>query len=193
MTKEWTALGHSADGTAADRLRGYVSSVGKYSSKRAKLDPALRFFEKVAVRSNGCHEWIGSKSPQGYGWFAVGRPSPALAHRVAYEAAHHPIPAGMVIDHLCRNRACVNPAHLECVTMGENTRRGILHDIQRAKAKQKTHCKRGHPLFGANLRVSSSGHRMCEACQKMMAAAWKKRNQEHVNEMQRIRRAKGNP
>jgi hypothetical protein len=157
-------------------------------ASRKTRDPIERFLEKVASGGAGCLEWQGSKSPQGYGWFSWNSKA-TLAHRWVYEAVRSRIPNGMVIDHLCRNRCCVNPFHLECVSMGENTARGILHDVQRAKAKQMTHCKRGHPLFGANLGVNSSGTRKCKTCHAMTADKWRRNNRDRVNFLQQQRRA----
>lgn len=79
-----------------------------------------------------------------------------LAHRVSYEIANGPIPDGMVLDHLCRNPACVNPAHLDAVPQRENVRRGFHGS--------KTHCLRGHPLSGENLITRKTGGRVCRAC-----------------------------
>lgn len=70
-----------------------------------------------------CVVWVGSTNSRGYGLVSVGGRI-ELAHRVAYEAAHGPIPVGAVIDHLCRVRNCVKPEHLEVVTTAENNRRG---------------------------------------------------------------------
>lgn len=84
-----------------------------------------RFWGKVA-RGPGCWEWNGNFRPQGYGIFTEGQ-KVKYAHRVAWELTHGPIPDGLVIDHLCFNRACVNPAHLRVVTQQINaqyTRRG---------------------------------------------------------------------
>lgn len=155
---------------------------------RKTVDPVSRFVQKTKVCSGGCIEWTGGITPQGYGLFSWGS-KPTLAHRWAYEAARGTIPAGLVIDHLCRNRACVNPDHLECVAMAENTRRGILLQVIKTKAKQQTHCKRGHPLFGPNVRMTADDHRECRTCQRAAATEWKIRNRDRVNQRQRARRA----
>jgi hypothetical protein len=72
----------------------------------------------------GCWEWIGTCQSNGYGAFAVAGKT-LRAHRWAYEHFVGPIPVGLTIDHLCRNRTCVNPEHMEPVTSAENTRRGV--------------------------------------------------------------------
>ena len=177
-------------GVHADRLRSLVERIERPQGMRAGRLPVDRFIEKVSIGTRGCLEWTGSLSPQGYGWFSWNSKA-TLAHRWIYEAAHGPIPAKLVIDHLCRNRKCVNPAHLEAVPMAENTRRGLLHDLQRAKAKKQTHCKRGHPLFGENVSTNDKGNRCCKACRKMKGAEWKQLNRGRVNELQRLRRAGG--
>jgi hypothetical protein len=93
-----------------------------------------------AVEPDGCWRWLKTTNGLGYGYAFVGRPArrtPSggrphgyrLAHRVSWEAVHGPIPADLQIDHLCRNRACVNPDHLEAVSSGENTRRGALSKL----------------------------------------------------------------
>jgi hypothetical protein len=82
-------------------------------------------------------------------------------HRVVYEALVKPIPVGLVLDHLCRVRHCVNPAHLEPVTQRENVLRG---ETAPAANKAKTHCVRGHPFSGQNLILRKSGVRECRTC-----------------------------
>lgn len=82
------------------------------------------------------------------------------AHRIAYQLLVGPIPEGMQLDHLCRNRRCVNPDHLEPVTHAENVRRGLSGAYLRAR----THCPKGHPYDQANTYVSNSGSRNCRAC-----------------------------
>jgi hypothetical protein len=84
-----------------------------------------RFAAKLVVQPNGCITWGGTCDRYGYGRFKLnGRMD--KAHRVAYELFVGPIPAGLVIDHLCRHRACVNPQHLEAVTQTVNIQR-IIH------------------------------------------------------------------
>jgi hypothetical protein len=118
-------------------------------------------FEAKVRRTDGCWEWIGAKIPDGYGQMLWdGRLQ--LAHRISYEIAYgRPVPEGLTIDHLCRNRACVNPAHLEVVTMTVNVLRGIGPTAVNAR---KTHCVNGHPLDGSNLKWRSDGGRRCRVC-----------------------------
>jgi hypothetical protein len=134
-----------------------------------------RFRKKVAVGDpSGCHLWVGGLDRYGYGQIRVdGRY--VGAHRVAWEIEHGPIPHGLVIDHLCRIPACVNPAHLEPVTERENILRGTSPS---AIAARKTHCIHGHPFSGENLylRKREKGwKRECRACQRTWAAAHKAR------------------
>jgi len=90
-----------------------------------------RFWAKIRVLEDGCWEWMGSRIKGGYGHFGVGSRTDGsrklvLAHRLCYETLIGPIPDGLESDHLCRNRACVNPTHIEPVTRSENLRRSPL-------------------------------------------------------------------
>lgn len=91
-----------------------------------------------------------------------------VAHRAMYEAFVGPIPEGLTIDHLCRRPACVNPAHLEAVTMRENTLRA---DTASTRNAAKTHCLRGHPFDPENTGIGGKGERVCLACRRMREAA----------------------
>lgn len=83
-----------------------------------------------------CWRWGGNIGSTGYGWKWLGRKKQVLAHRYMYEQEHGPIPDGLHLDHLCRNPPCVNPAHLEPVTVGENIRRGKRTKLDWAKVRE---------------------------------------------------------
>lgn len=130
---------------------------------RKALPPEVRFWRQVDAKSGGtCWMWMGGLTHDGYGRFRSGPTGAPMtgAHRFAYEQLVGPIPEGLVIDHVCRTRACVNPGHMEVVTPGENTLRG--ESIQ-AKNARKTHCIRGHEFTPENTIVRSRG-RGCRAC-----------------------------
>lgn len=140
-----------------------------------------RFWAKVDKTEGGCWLWLGgttgTTSGSAYGRFLPdgqrsGDRKPVLAHRFAYELLEGPIPEGYTLDHLadrCQSTLCVNPAHLEPVTIAENIRRA---------RRAITHCRRaGHPLSGDNLYIiPSSGKRVCRACQRERQAVGSKEN-----------------
>lgn len=132
-----------------------------------------RLVASIVLAPDGCWEWNGCLDKDGYGRLRVGSRTIG-AHRAAYEISVGPVPEGLCIDHLCRNRKCINPAHLEPVTKRENTLRGVSPVAVRAK---KNHCKRGHPLSGANLYRMPNGGRACKACRDDAAAHYRARKQ----------------
>ncbi len=118
----------------------------------------------VKENPNGCMEWTGAIRDNGYASATVDYKS-ILVHRYMYEQKVGPIPKGMHIDHLCRNRRCVNVNHMEVVTPRENVLRGIGISALNAK---KTHCLRGHALFGDNIYIPPNrpNRRYCRICQR---------------------------
>lgn len=129
------------------------------------------FFEAVDVGDGlGCWRWKG-KTRNGYGVAYIGTPD-RFAHRIAYALCVGPVPAGLDLDHLCRNRSCVNPSHLEPVTRQVNLLRGAGVN---AKNAAKPHCPKGHALTPDNLRAYEAlrGKRICLTCVKARVEARK--------------------
>jgi hypothetical protein len=126
-----------------------------------------RFMEKVR-KTDSCWLWAGHETADGYGKFSWNRGYQVITrhvHRVAYELFVGPIPKGLTIDHLCRNKLCVNPDHLEAVTNRENILRS--DGITAVHARKKT-CIHGHPLEGYNLIIRQMPNgglmRQCREC-----------------------------
>lgn len=126
------------------------------------LDARLpaRFWDKaIPEPMSGCWLWLGATTPDGYAKFGH---RATVAHRTSYRAFVGSIPEGLQLDHLCRVRCCVNPAHLEPVTNRENQMRGIAFVVENAN---KTHCPRGHAYDDKNTK-QYGGRRYCRACQR---------------------------
>ncbi len=119
-----------------------------------------RFLSKTVKNEKGCWLWTGAKEKRGYGKFTVGKVT-MMAHRFAYHACFGSIPDHLTCDHLCRNPSCVNPNHIELVSMRENLLRGNTFQARNAR---KTHCPKGHPYSGENLYHVPTGGRGCKTC-----------------------------
>lgn len=128
----------------------------------------LRFIQRVDA-SGDCWLWLGLRNGSGYGQFqAEGH---RMAHRFIWSRLVGPIPDGLTIDHLCRVRLCVNPDHLEVVTMAENLSRGVSPPALNAV---KTHCKYGHAFDVANTEWygSKTRYRRCRTCRRRINAEY---------------------
>lgn len=120
------------------------------------MDWPARFLSRVRTEPDGCWLWTGYVTATGYGRVAVPGRRKLYAHRVSYELHVGPIPVGLTLDHLCRNKLCVRPDHLEPVTLAENIRRAW---------PRRTHCPYGHSLADAYVDRSARGsQRKCRTC-----------------------------
>jgi hypothetical protein len=127
-----------------------------------------RFLDKIEF-TESCWPWKAAMLQNGYGTFGTasdvpGRLRTVYAHRYSYELFVGPIPDGLVIDHLCRNRLCVNPDHLRAVTRWTNNMENTVNPI--ALNPDKAHCPQGHPYNEANTHITKKGHRKCRACNR---------------------------
>ena len=138
--------------------------------------PLRTRWEAKVQRTAECWEWTGARSSTGYGVIQRGGVGPKkllFAHRLAYEFYVGPIPDGLHIDHLCRNRGCVRPDHLEAVTVRENILRGTGWMAERARA---THCVHGHEFTPENtyLYGPTKTWRMCVACSRARTRSYQR-------------------
>lgn len=132
----------------------------------------IQRFESKTVRGDGCWTWTGAHyKNSGYAMFAMrdldGKWRPTVGHRVAYQIHRGPIPDGLQLDHLCRNRGCVNPDHLEAVEQRVNIARGVGQSVLNAA---KTHCPKGHEFTPENTYVRPTGKHRSRECRTCMAA-----------------------
>lgn len=134
---------------------------------RSRRPLIARIFDKVLL-DDGCWNAKVRHDADGYALLRNYDGSDRL-HRGMWEMLRGPIPEGLTIDHLCKNRGCVNPSHMEVVTFAENTRRGEKGDKGRAQ-REKTHCPQGHPLEPPNL-VESAPYRKCKECHRRRTLA----------------------
>lgn len=132
------------------------------------------FRRRVTISENGCHMWTGYISRYGYGQISVKEGRTVKAHNLAWQIAYGDPPEGLFPDHLCRNKACVNPEHIDWVTAAENARR------ERATRPASTHCRSGlhrwddyPPSVGIN--TDGSTRRRCRPCRNAAIAARKAR------------------
>lgn len=136
------------------------------------INSVPRMMENSIQIVNGCWSWTGPVGHNGYGKCAINKKS-KLAHRVFYQHFKGEIQSGNQIDHLCKNRLCVNPEHLEEVTAKENNLRSESPSAINAK---KTHCINGHEFTVENTYVSKLGRRNCRACARNNIKRFKEKN-----------------
>lgn len=127
-----------------------------------RVNDLNRVMNRVKVADNGCWEWTGPPRRDGYAELDVNCVR-WLLHRYVYTQLKGPIPEGLVIDHLCRNRKCCNPEHLEAVPQRVNVIRGNLALAAKIKAAKRTHCPQGHPYDEENTYKDAYG-RHCRIC-----------------------------
>lgn len=136
------------------------------------------------MSTDDCWLWAGPVNQLGYGRYSIkidGKWRNRPAHRLLYENLVGQIPEGLVLDHLCKVTTCVNPSHLEPVTLSENTKRGDAVKVQISK----THCPKGHPYSGSNLLITrpfqrgkQQKYRRCKTCTNEQQSRWYYNNRE---------------
>jgi len=116
-----------------------------------------------------CIEWWANKNSDGYGVLDTAqarRFGQRMAHRMIYEECFGYIPDGLQVDHICCNRSCVNPEHLQLVTLEENLKLG---------KERRTHCKNGHERTAENVYVTPQGTYRCQICQRKARTKYRRK------------------
>jgi hypothetical protein len=153
-----------------------MSSASLLDAESEAMNRIDNFVKRVEIdHESGCWNWMGSKNGNTeYGKFSYrvgGQTFHPTAHRFCWETFVGPIPEGLEIDHLCGNKLCVNPDHLEPVTHAENCRRRNTSKHIGEFHRAKTHCPHGHPYSGENLYVNPQGKRECRICKRARTRA----------------------
>lgn len=143
-----------------------------------------RLLESIELSDNGCWLWVRPPNTSGYGYLKVAGKN-TLAHRASYETFEAPIPADLHIDHLCRVRHCINPAHMEPVTCQVNVLRG---ETMAARNSKVTHCPRGHEYTEENTGHSSQG-RYCRECRRAWLREYKRQQRREAGAPEMLRPA----
>lgn len=148
---------------AGRMCRACAAKIGTIAARKANTQPIEeRFMRYVQKAASGCWEWTGRLQKNGYSTFYCNGKI-VRGHRWSYEHFIAPIPQGKEIDHLCRNRKCVNPAHLEPVTRKENRRRAM-----------RSHCVNGHAFTPENIYMHD-GKRYCREYRRIRVRAYQRR------------------
>lgn len=146
-----------------------------------RLSLAERFTRRLVTMPSGCIEWTGATNSNGYGHLGRGgrREPKVMAHRLAWELARGPIPAGMHVCHSCDNPPCCNVEHLFLGTRSDNM--SDMVSKGRSRGQKKTECPKGHPFDEANTRVYR-GRRSCRKCGIAATARWAERKKASLAE-----------
>lgn len=140
------------------------------------LSEIERFSTKFTLDNSGCWLWSAAINPDGYGIFGIDKRHTFGAHRISFSIVNGDIEPGLQLDHLCRVRNCVNPKHLEEVTLAENTARSTFFQVINSRKQVRTHCPHGHAYTPENTynwkhRGATKTHRVCKACRKIRIRA----------------------
>lgn len=149
-----------------------------------------RFWSKVE-KTDSCWLWKSTLNAYGYGVINIGGKL-NMAHRMAHFIVNgdDAIPPGLVLDHLCKVKNCVNPSHTEVVTQTVNARRS---DSPFSLNSRKTHCPQGHPLSGSNIKRTYLGDRSCRECDVQRKRDDWNKNKDDYNRKRREKRKLRNP